>query len=123
MPGDVRGRGGGRGGLGGRGNPVGRSPGWGPVGLYALGGTLAAAAFAPLHGQVYENSIAIPAACAALAALGLRLLSLAVTAAFVGPVAVGWFAVGHVLATTLTTALAAAPLYALYWRLIPPRRA
>lgn len=94
--------------------------GWGPVGVGALAGTATAAACGLLHGQIYENSIAAPAAVAALAALVKGALMLAVAAAFAGLLGGGWALVGRLAACALATGVVAAPLYFLFWRIIPP---
>jgi len=96
--------------------------GWGPVGLNALVATLAAAVFGRLRGQIYENSLLVPAAMVVLADLVLQLLSFVLAAAATGPVSFGWAVVGRVVLVPLITGLTCFPLFFAYWRLLPPPR-
>jgi rod shape-determining protein MreD len=96
--------------------------GWGPVGVGALTGTLAAAAFSYFRGQIYEKSLLVPAVFAAAAAVVRLLLSYALLAATAGPVSFGWHVVGRLALGAAATGAASVPLLFVYWRILPPRR-
>ncbi len=97
--------------------------GWGPVGAGALVGTISAAAFSYFRGQIYEGSLVVPAAFAGVSALVKQFLTFALLAALAGPVSFGWHVVGKAALATVATAAFAFPLFFVYWRLLPPRRA
>ncbi len=96
--------------------------GWGPVGVGALVGTLAGAAFSYFRGQIYERSLLVPVLFAALASVAKQLLSFALLAATAGPVSFGWHVVGRTALAAGATAAFSLPLLFLYWRILPPRR-
>jgi rod shape-determining protein MreD len=96
--------------------------GWGPVGLGALVATAAAATFSYFRGQIYEGSLLIPAAFAAVAVIVKQVLSFVLVAAFAGPASFGWMVVGHIALAAGVTAAASFPLLFFYWRFLPPRR-
>jgi rod shape-determining protein MreD len=96
--------------------------GWGPVGVGALIGTLAAAIFSYFRGQIYERSLLAPAIFTALAFILKKALILALLAVTAGPVTVGWPVVGRAGVAALLTAATAFPLLFFYWRFLPPRR-
>ena len=96
--------------------------GWGAVGVGALTGTLAAAAFSYFRGQIYEKSLLVPAVFAAAAAVVRLILNYALLAATAGPVSFGWYVVGRIALGAAVTAAASIPLLFVYWRVLPPRR-
>ncbi len=96
--------------------------GWGPVGLNAFVGAVAAFAVGRLRGQVYESSLLAPAAFAVAAFILREALSFVLLAIFAGPVSFGWHVVGRLLLGALITGAACFPLLFVYWRLIPPPR-
>ncbi len=96
--------------------------GWGPVGVGALVGTLAGAAFSYFRGQIYERSLLVPALFAAFAFAAKQLLSFALLAATAGPVSFGWHVVGRTALGAAATAAFSFPLLFLYWRILPARR-
>jgi rod shape-determining protein MreD len=97
--------------------------GWGPVGAGALVGTISAAAFSYFRGQIYEGSLVVPAAFAAVSVLVKQFLTFALLAAFAGPISFGWNVVGKTALAAASTAAFAFPLFFFYWRFLPPRRA
>jgi len=96
--------------------------GWGPVGVGALVGTLAAAAFSYFRGQIYEKSLVVPSVFAAAATLFKLILGYILLAATSGLVSFGWHVVGRIALGAGTTAVASIPLLFAYWRLLPQRR-
>ncbi len=96
--------------------------GWGPVGLGALVATLTAAAYAPLRGRIYENSLLVPAALTALAALAQGVLSLIIFVLAPGAVSLAGSDILRLVAAALVAGAASLPLFFIYWRLLPPRR-
>ena len=96
--------------------------GWGPVGVGALVGTLAGAAFSYFRGQIYERSLLVPALFAAFAVIAKQLVTFALLAATAGPVSFGWHVMGRTALGAGVTAAFSFPLLFLYWRILPPRR-
>ena len=97
--------------------------GWNPVGVGALVGTLAAAAFSYFRGQIYEKSLLVPSIFAAAASVFKLILSYTLLAATSGLVSFGWHVVGRLALGAATTAVASIPLLFAYWRILPQRRA
>jgi rod shape-determining protein MreD len=95
--------------------------GWGPVGAGALVGTISAAAFSYFRGQIYEGSLVVPAAFAAVSALAKQFLTFALLAAFAGPVSFGWHVFGKAALAAGSTAAFSFALFFFYWRFLPPR--